>query len=230
MFSQPLILSTDFLLLFLKHKSPFEALYSSSPSLSHLRAFGCLAYATQTHLTDKFQHRAIPALFVGYSLSQKGYKLYDLQSKIFFVSRDVTFQEHIFPFHSQNLVSDSCFPYQSPSCDDNSSDPYSSTSSSISPSSGGSSPLSSYSPIPHTPVSTPTSPTSPSSPIHSRPEPSHSPLSLIPFCPGSISSMDSPYSDSDASPSTSNSHVSSPPSPVLYDKPTRSTRPPNMDA
>ncbi|XP_075095514.1 uncharacterized protein LOC142173765 [Nicotiana tabacum] len=37
---------------------------------------------------------------MGYSISQKGYRLYDLKAKRFFVSRDVTFQENIFPFQT----------------------------------------------------------------------------------------------------------------------------------
>ena len=39
-------------------------------------------------------------MFVGYPTGQKGYKLYDLESKIFFVSRDVKFTETNFLFHS----------------------------------------------------------------------------------------------------------------------------------
>ncbi|KAL0445915.1 UNVERIFIED_CONTAM: Retrovirus-related Pol polyprotein from transposon RE1 [Sesamum latifolium] len=35
---------------------------------------------------------------LGYSMTQKGYKLYDLQSHKVFTSRDVIFHEHIFPF------------------------------------------------------------------------------------------------------------------------------------
>ncbi|XP_049378182.1 uncharacterized protein LOC125842954 [Solanum stenotomum] len=39
---------------------------------------------------------------MGYSETQKGYKLYDLTTKSFFVSRDVQFLEHIFPFQNGN--------------------------------------------------------------------------------------------------------------------------------
>ncbi|GMI89937.1 hypothetical protein HRI_002663000 [Hibiscus trionum] len=35
---------------------------------------------------------------MGYSLVQKGYVLFNLESKAFFVSRDVVFHESIFPF------------------------------------------------------------------------------------------------------------------------------------
>ena len=36
---------------------------------------------------------------MGYGTTQKGYKLYDLENKVFFISRDVVFTESIFPFH-----------------------------------------------------------------------------------------------------------------------------------
>ncbi|KAE8690040.1 hypothetical protein F3Y22_tig00110929pilonHSYRG00026 [Hibiscus syriacus] len=61
--------------------TPFELLYKKTPSLSRIRVFGCLAYATQTHLTDKFASRAIPSVFLGYSSTQKGYLLFDLEKK-----------------------------------------------------------------------------------------------------------------------------------------------------
>ena len=53
---------------------------------------------TYPHPHDKFSPRAIPAAFMGYSSSQMVYRLYNLQSHIFFVSSDVNIREHIFPF------------------------------------------------------------------------------------------------------------------------------------
>jgi len=51
---------------------------------------------------DKFASRSRKCLFVGYPRSQKGWKLYDLDTREFFVSQDVDFQEHIFPFAKNN--------------------------------------------------------------------------------------------------------------------------------
>lgn len=82
----------------LSFKTPFELLYSKSPSYSHLRVFGCLAYATNIHTSHKFDHYAVPSVFIGYPIGQKTYKLFDLSSKKVFTSRDVRFHEHIFPY------------------------------------------------------------------------------------------------------------------------------------
>ena len=50
------------------------------------------------HSKDKFQSKTRTCVFVGYPSGQKGYKVYDLETQKFFVSRDVNFYENIFPF------------------------------------------------------------------------------------------------------------------------------------
>lgn len=47
---------------------------------------------------DKFDTKAIKAILIGYAGSYKGYKLYNITDKYFFISKDVIFYEHIFPF------------------------------------------------------------------------------------------------------------------------------------
>ncbi|XP_070049741.1 uncharacterized protein [Nicotiana tomentosiformis] len=84
-------------------KSPFEAFYGRIPNLQHLRVLGCLCYATNVAAkSDKFASRSIPTVHMGYSSTQKGYKLYNLATKLFFVSKDVSFREDVFPLKSSH--------------------------------------------------------------------------------------------------------------------------------
>lgn len=82
----------------LRNKSPFEMFYHTSPPFDHLRVFGRLAYSVNVQRRDKFAARALPTVFMGYSATKKGYKLYDLHSKSFFFSRDVVIHESVYPF------------------------------------------------------------------------------------------------------------------------------------
>jgi len=45
---------------------------------------------------NKFDHRSIPSIFIGYPHGIKGYKLLNLTTKSVFISRNVVFHEHIF--------------------------------------------------------------------------------------------------------------------------------------
>lgn len=84
------------------------------PTYNDLRVFGCLCYLTiKRPQGDKFAPRAIKGVFVGYSSGKKGYKVYDLATDSILVSRDVFFQEEMFPFkvnHSGSLSIDENLP------------------------------------------------------------------------------------------------------------------------
>lgn len=71
------------------------------------------------HELDKFSPRAVRTVFLGYSVTQKGYKLYDPISKTFHFSRHVIFDESVFPYATTNSQC-SEFLYTPPdlSCDD----------------------------------------------------------------------------------------------------------------
>lgn len=60
--------------------------------------FGSLPYATNLKIYDKLQSRAIPCIFLGYPENQKGYLLLNLKTDMIFVSRHISFAEHVFPF------------------------------------------------------------------------------------------------------------------------------------
>ena len=89
----------------LHQKTPYEVLMHKVPTYTHLKVFGCLAYASNlsSHKT-KFDAKAFPCVFIGYPFGTKGYKLLDLSTNQCFVSRDVVFHESIFPFHNSTSL------------------------------------------------------------------------------------------------------------------------------
>jgi hypothetical protein len=78
--------------------SPFELWTGKRPDLSHLRVFGCRAYA---HVPDqkrtKFDPKATSCIFLGYASNQKGYLLQEETTQKLLTSRDVSFDEHLLP-------------------------------------------------------------------------------------------------------------------------------------
>lgn len=80
-------------------KTPFEVLYERPVDYAKLKNFRCLAYATVTSPhKDKFTPRAFKCVFMGYTLGNKGYKLFDYVTNKFIVSRDVIFHQQVYPF------------------------------------------------------------------------------------------------------------------------------------
>ncbi|GJX34562.1 cysteine-rich receptor-like protein kinase 8 [Tanacetum coccineum] len=76
--------------------------------------FGCFAVATNpSRISDKFASKGVPCVFLGYPAQQKGYKLYNLLTHSCFVSRDVQFHEHIFPF-AESSTAQFCQPMPVP--------------------------------------------------------------------------------------------------------------------
>nr|KYP64997.1 Retrovirus-related Pol polyprotein from transposon TNT 1-94 [Cajanus cajan] len=83
---------------FLQQNSPYYVLYSEKPDFSHLKVFGCLAFAsTLSHNRTKLEPRSRKCMFLGYSSGTKGFIMYDLKTRETFISRDVQFYENIFP-------------------------------------------------------------------------------------------------------------------------------------
>lgn len=71
-----------------------------------MKVFGCLCFATNPSISaDKFSHKGVPCVFIGYPPLKKGFKLLNLLTNKEFISRDVVFHETIFPFHKDSVKS-----------------------------------------------------------------------------------------------------------------------------
>ncbi|KAG7572452.1 Ribonuclease H-like superfamily [Arabidopsis suecica] len=77
----------------LQDSSPFEVLNKSKPSINHLRVFGCVCFVLIGEQRNKLDPKSVKGMFIGYSITQKGYKCYIPETKKVLVSRDVKFVE-----------------------------------------------------------------------------------------------------------------------------------------
>ena len=74
-------------------------LYKTSRDFNQLKVFGSLCYAsTLSTNRSKFDPRASKYVFISFKKGTKGYILLNIQSREIFVSRDVVFYEHVFPY------------------------------------------------------------------------------------------------------------------------------------
>ncbi|GJR23270.1 histone-lysine N-methyltransferase family member SUVH9-like protein [Tanacetum coccineum] len=95
-------------------KSPYESLYGKPPIYDHLRVIGFLCYAANVKPhKDKFENRGVKCVLIGYPVNQKGYKLYNWETKNVFLRRDMVFEEQVFPFKQLDNISNeqSCPTY-----------------------------------------------------------------------------------------------------------------------
>ena len=84
------------------------------------RIFGCIGYVlSHDRNQDKLSPRAHKCVFVGYSYTQKGYRLYHPTTKGVFVSKDVTFDENTFFYSRQPGHNDPGFLDATPDKEDN---------------------------------------------------------------------------------------------------------------
>jgi hypothetical protein len=75
-------------------KTPYEYWEGVEPKLTHIRRFGCKAYAvTPTVRTQKLDQKAQKFTFVGYAEGTKGYRLLNTENDKITISRDVVFME-----------------------------------------------------------------------------------------------------------------------------------------
>jgi len=83
----------------LQHGTPLERLFKQAPDYSSLRIFGCACWPNlRPYNKHKLEFRSKRCAFLGYSTLHKGFKCLDISSGRVFISRDVVFDETVFPF------------------------------------------------------------------------------------------------------------------------------------
>ena len=74
-------------------KTPYEAWHRRKPVVSHLRVFGCLAFAKELNHVGKLDDRSTPGVFISYAEGVKAYRILDPATQHVCISRDVVFDE-----------------------------------------------------------------------------------------------------------------------------------------
>jgi histone deacetylase 1/2 len=83
----------------LQFSSPHEVLFQEKPEYSMLRVFGCACWPNlRPYNTHKLAFRSKRCVFLGYNNMHKGFKCLDISTSRIYISRDVIFDEQIFPF------------------------------------------------------------------------------------------------------------------------------------
>lgn len=81
----------------LDNKTPYQAWYGAAPNLGHLRVFGCRASAhvpNELRTKTDWASKSTSCIFIGYSVTENLYKLWDITKRSVIKKRDVIFWEH----------------------------------------------------------------------------------------------------------------------------------------
>ena len=79
--------------------TPLERLFHQKPDYNSLKVFGCACYPNlRPYNRHKLEFRSTQSVFLGYSNLHKGYKCLEVSTGRIYISRDVIFDETIFPF------------------------------------------------------------------------------------------------------------------------------------
>lgn len=82
--------------------TPAEAWFGQKPDVSGLRVFGCKAYShVPKQKRGKFDQKSEVRIMVGYTIN--GYRLWDPITRTVHLSRDVIFDENVFPASSRKV-------------------------------------------------------------------------------------------------------------------------------
>ena len=79
--------------------TPLERLFHQKPDYNSLKVFGCACYPNlRPYNRHKLEFLSTQCVFLGYSNLLKGYKCLEVSTGRIYISRDVIFDETIFPF------------------------------------------------------------------------------------------------------------------------------------
>jgi histone deacetylase 1/2 len=85
----------------INNDTPVHRLLHTTPDNASLRVFGCACWPNLCPYNKrKFAFRSIQCVFLGYSPCHKGVKCLEVSSGRVYISRDVVFDEAVFPFKS----------------------------------------------------------------------------------------------------------------------------------
>ena len=83
----------------INYQTPFEKLFLEKPNYNSLHIFGCAVWPNlRPYNSRKLAFRSTRCVFLGYSSMHKGYKCLEPSTGRVYISRDVVFDESIFPF------------------------------------------------------------------------------------------------------------------------------------
>ena len=89
----------------LQNKSPFHLAYNQEPNYNLLKSFGCTCYpCLRPYTTSKLDSRSERCIFLGYSVFHHGYRCISLTSGKLYISSDVIFLEHIYPYKELSSI------------------------------------------------------------------------------------------------------------------------------
>jgi histone deacetylase 1/2 len=87
----------------IQFSTPLERLFNEKPDYASMRTFGCACWPhLRPYNNRKLQFRSKQCVYLGFSTYHKGFKCLDVASGRIYISRDVIFDEMVYPFSHLN--------------------------------------------------------------------------------------------------------------------------------
>jgi histone deacetylase 1/2 len=83
----------------INYDTPLQRLFYHDPDYSSLLTFGCACWPNlRPYNTKKLAFRSVQCVFLGYNHLHNGFKCLEVKTGRVYISRDVVFDETVFPF------------------------------------------------------------------------------------------------------------------------------------